>query len=247
MAATVNIQEINGASATYTNVTSIRFCNADNYNPGLDYPCIVPGSGFSYSYWKSLLLDLAGTFTRINNVRLYSDGAIGWTLGTGGLLRLAVHPNGDMGVSTYQQSTGTLDSGDAVEDATNGHQGYIAAGTAWAASTAYALNDVVHPTTLNGYVYECTRAGTSGSAEPAWPTTPGSTVDDPDTSGAQWTCRAVTADIAGYTSAAPALIDSTNHDAAEKTKIAVLQVKIASDATHGAQAAETLTFMWDEI
>ena len=244
MSATVNIQELNGSGPTYTNVTSIRFCNADNYNPGLDYPCVVPEAGFSYSYWKSLVLDLAGTFTRINNVRLYSDGAIGWTLGTGGLLRLAVHPNGDMGVSTYQQSTGTLDSGDAIEDATDGHQGYIAAGTEWAQSTSYSVGDVVHPTSLNGFVYECTTAGTSDTAEPTWPTTAGNTVTD---NTAVWTCRAVTADIAGYTSAAPATIDSTNHDAAGKTKIAVLQVKIASDASHGAQDPETITVLWNEI
>jgi len=244
MAAIVSIQELNGTGPTYTDVTSIRFCNADNYNPGLDYPCVVPKSGFSYSFWKSLVLDISGTFTRVNNVRLYSDGAIGWTLGTGGALRLAVHPNGDMGVDTYQQSAGNIDSGNAIEDPTNGHQGYIAAGTAWAASTAYSAGDVVHPTTLNGYVYECTTAGTSGTTEPTWPTTPGDTVTD---GGVTWTCRAVVANIEDYTDSSPALIDSTNHDAPEKTKIAVLQVKIAPDAAHGAQSAETLTFIYDEI
>lgn len=44
--------------------------------------------------------------------------------------------------------------------------------TDWATATAYSLNDRVEPTTPNGYVYECTTAGTShASTEPTWPTT----------------------------------------------------------------------------
>ncbi len=48
----------------------------------------------------------------------------------------------------------------------------------WEASTAYGLGQKVVPTTLNGYVYECTVAGTSDSGEPTWPTTIGNTVTD---------------------------------------------------------------------
>ena len=58
--------------------------------------------------------------------------------------------------------------------------------TAWAASTAYALGAIVIPTANNGLWYECTTAGTSGTAEPAWPTTEGATVGD---NTATWTCR----------------------------------------------------------
>ena len=59
--------------------------------------------------------------------------------------------------------------------------------SAWAASTAYALGDIVKPTGgYTGCVYECTTAGTSGTAEPTWPTTDGSTVSD---NTATWTCR----------------------------------------------------------
>jgi hypothetical protein len=51
--------------------------------------------------------------------------------------------------------------------------------TAWAATTAYALNDTIIPTTPNNYVYICTTAGTSGGTEPAtWSTTIGGTVSD---------------------------------------------------------------------
>lgn len=42
---------------------------------------------------------------------------------------------------------------------------------AWAATTAYSLNDRIEPTSANGYVYKCTTAGTSDGSEPTWPTT----------------------------------------------------------------------------
>ncbi|MDD5009423.1 MAG: hypothetical protein PHU49_11415 [Syntrophorhabdaceae bacterium] len=41
----------------------------------------------------------------------------------------------------------------------------------WSASTAYAINDRVKPTTNNGYYYIAQTAGTSGATEPAWPAT----------------------------------------------------------------------------
>lgn len=49
----------------------------------------------------------------------------------------------------------------------------------WAASTAYSVGDRREPTTPNGFIYEVTVAGTSGSSEPTWPTSGiGSTVTD---------------------------------------------------------------------
>jgi hypothetical protein len=45
-------------------------------------------------------------------------------------------------------------------------------------STAVALNAYTVPATLNGRLYKCTTAGTTGSGEPAWPTTAGGTVTD---------------------------------------------------------------------
>lgn len=56
----------------------------------------------------------------------------------------------------------------------------------WAASTAYSVGNFVKPINENGYHYECTTAGTSGSSEPSWPTTPGQTVND---GTVVWTCR----------------------------------------------------------
>jgi hypothetical protein len=48
----------------------------------------------------------------------------------------------------------------------------------WAASTAYALNDLVVPSTDNRRIYKCTTAGTSSGSEPSWTTTNGATVSD---------------------------------------------------------------------
>jgi hypothetical protein len=61
-------------------------------------------------------------------------------------------------------------------------------GTAWQASTAYSLGDFVVPTagTENGFRYECTTAGTSGSSQPTWKTTEGETNTD---NTVVWTCR----------------------------------------------------------
>jgi hypothetical protein len=65
---------------------------------------------------------------------------------------------------------------------------YTLKGTAWTASTAYAVGDVVVPTTgkENGWRYECTTAGTSGSSEPTWPTQEGATKTDGTVT---WTTR----------------------------------------------------------
>ena len=60
---------------------------------------------------------------------------------------------------------------------------------AWVASTAYAMGNFVRPTAVNDaseFVYECTTAGTSGTTEPAWPTTDGATVADGTVT---WTAR----------------------------------------------------------
>lgn len=59
----------------------------------------------------------------------------------------------------------------------------------WAGTTAYILGDLIGPTTANGHYYLCSRVGTSGGTEPTFPTTDDQTVNDPDGSGAQWTCK----------------------------------------------------------
>jgi len=56
-----------------------------------------------------------------------------------------------------------------------------------------------------------------------------------------------TADVDSDTSGSPATIDSAAHTSSESSKAVVLQVKLDSDATLGAQSSETLTFLYDEI
>jgi hypothetical protein len=55
----------------------------------------------------------------------------------------------------------------------------------WTASTVLALDVSRSPTVVNGYRYIVTTAGTTGSSQPTWPTTIGSTVGD---GSVTWTC-----------------------------------------------------------
>jgi len=65
----------------------------------------------------------------------------------------------------------------------------VAGGTAWTASTAYAVGDVVVPEAgeENGFRYVCTVAGTSHTANPVWPKVEGGTIAE--TTGVTWVCR----------------------------------------------------------
>lgn len=129
MTATVTVQVATGGAdqgtPTETTVTAIRFKDADSPTVDTSNPVAIPGSGFKYSYWKSVFLDLAtGTgFTNINNVRHYTDGTIAWTLGTGGEARRGNRDSGDKGAPSfteYRLADGLYDIGDV----TNGHEYY---------------------------------------------------------------------------------------------------------------------------
>jgi hypothetical protein len=88
------------------------------------------------------------------------------------------------------QIRASIDAAVALELTTaNGRLGVGYDPPPWEATTAYGLGQQVVPTTLNGFVYEATVAGTSDVAEPTWPTTIGQTVVD---DGVTWEC--VTAD-----------------------------------------------------
>lgn len=68
----------------------------------------------------------------------------------------------------------------------------------WITLNAYTLGQFASPTAPNGYCYEATTAGTTGVAEPAWPTTPGNTVAD---GTAVWTCRVAVVTVTASSSA----------------------------------------------
>lgn len=57
-------------------------------------------------------------------------------------------------------------------------------------ATAYGKHSVVKPTVGNGRYYVASTGGVSGGSEPAWPTTPGDTVNDGGAGGVTWTCVA---------------------------------------------------------
>lgn len=97
-AATVSVQQVTGSGPTLTSITNLRFNTDDTPNPGTANPLVKPAAGTNYSYLKTVYLNAdtspSGT---INNVKIYSDGAIGWTGCT-----LYLNSKG-----SYTQATGT--------------------------------------------------------------------------------------------------------------------------------------------
>ena len=139
------------------------------------------GAGRGIYYW--VINGVGYAMTVIGNT-VYSNGTAVLTLSTS---------TGSCGFTEFVSSTGLVYL--ILVDGTNGYvfdtpttykQISAASATAWAASTAYVLTDVRRPTTSNGFVYVVTTAGTSGSTEPSWPTTAGSTVTD---GTVVWTCQ----------------------------------------------------------
>jgi hypothetical protein len=98
MAATVVVKQVVGSGPTATTITNLRLNTDDTVNPGTTNPLVKPSASVNRSYWKTVYLNAdtspSGT---INNVKLYADGAIGWTGCT-----LYVGSTG-----TYTEATGT--------------------------------------------------------------------------------------------------------------------------------------------
>ena len=100
MAVSVGIQELNGigGSETYTDLTSARYCTIDSAAPGTNNAIPIPTAGYNWSYWKTHALYMSGTFTQLDNVRWYTDGTIGWNLGTSGELFVGLCSGTDKGI-----------------------------------------------------------------------------------------------------------------------------------------------------
>lgn len=186
------VQQWYGTGPTKATVTTPRLSTMDSNNPGTSNPIPIPAAGYNYSYWMSLFLTITNIqdATLLNNHLFYSDGTIGWTLGTNGVLLIGVRDTGDNGLpgASYDQATGVQGtSGDYMGDGSDGHAYY------------------------------------KGQTPPA------EDISDYVTGGSELT------------------VDSGDHTEAEAFKGIVIQAKVDDDATRGAQAAEVLTFQWDEV
>lgn len=119
--------------------------------------------------------------------------------------------------------------------------------TARANSTAYALGDIVRPSTGNGHLYMAIVAGTSAGSAPTWPTVARQTVADGgvtwaeigggisqfDAADASWSSATLTARYA-------VVYDSTPATDATRPLIGLLD--FGSDVS---STASTFTVVWD--
>lgn len=129
--------------------------------------------------------DVTGVYEEVRKIT-----AVG-TAGTATALTIDAVPSYAYPIgSIVRECRGLTSNLQAVIDWMNGgNTSYIYGAypaTTWAPSTEYALNDVVLPSTDNGFCYICSDAGTSGTTEPVWEVTEGLTNTD---GTAVWTCR----------------------------------------------------------
>ena len=143
MPATIGIYQANGGTdanpaseSTDLSSDSTRLQTKDQYNKtDTTYPIPIPASGqYNYSYWIHVYLKITGgSFKKVNNIRFYSDGAIGWNFGTGGGLYRGNRDSGDKGVpmnTEYDVATGTEGTtGHEIGVAVNGHDYFNAQST----------------------------------------------------------------------------------------------------------------------
>lgn len=114
MAATVNTEVWTGGSAGSPNKTAastLRFRTDDSpTTTDTSNPLIIPDSGTNYSYWVHLALEISGTFSEVSNIRFYTDGSLGFTLGTAGQVVRGNRDSGDQGCpeSSYEVASGTV-------------------------------------------------------------------------------------------------------------------------------------------
>lgn len=107
MPATVETRVNTGAGPTSAAAATVRLKNADNNTIDANNPVVRPLAGVNYSFWKTIHFHCTGApDTSISNVKLYTDGALGWT----GITTYV----GDQQTDTYVQATGNSDSGDEM-------------------------------------------------------------------------------------------------------------------------------------
>lgn len=128
-AASVIIEAWYGTTPSYADVTSgtgaIRYQNSDTPSTiDTNNPISVPDGGagnYAYSYWITLGLKISNIndAEEISNIDFYSDGTLGWDLGTGGCINVLQKASSPHGITSgeYEQATGAY----ALDDGTNGH------------------------------------------------------------------------------------------------------------------------------
>jgi hypothetical protein len=104
----------------------------------------------------------------------------------------------------------------------------------WSAGEPVALQAYACPTTPNGYAYQATQAGYSGTTEPIWPTTIGQSVTD---GSVIWQCVAFSAanlysTVASATWAAPSGVTVPGQAIAGQIVMAVIDCSAATVGTN---------------
>ncbi len=89
---------------------NVRFKDADSNTVDTSDPVVIEGS-VKFCFWKHIALQFTGTYTQVDNIRHYTDGTIGWTLGTAGEARRGNRDTGDHGVvdTSYEIADGKDD------------------------------------------------------------------------------------------------------------------------------------------
>ncbi len=126
--------------------------------------------------WQDVGLTISGFYEVGDIVNIAQAGKAGYTFAGWTI----VSGNGSInqaGSTVTANSSSTLEvqanySTDTVPSAATLTLNMIPSSVApaWAATTSYLVGQLVIPVVPNGHYYQCTIAGTSGGAEPVWPT-----------------------------------------------------------------------------
>lgn len=125
MAEVVKVEEVNGGTPTYHDLTgyTARFCSSPDWNPQTNYPCRIPTSGTKRSFTKIFVLNISGTgWSRVSDITMHCEGTFeqDWALGTNGMVIIGHKDTGDSGLpiaTDYEEPSGEVgNSGNPLED-----------------------------------------------------------------------------------------------------------------------------------
>ncbi|MHA2065675.1 MAG: hypothetical protein ACXABY_14965, partial [Candidatus Thorarchaeota archaeon] len=103
MAAVFDVEVDFGVTPTMESLTNLRFNEADDNVQDTSDPCVIPGAGTEYSYWKHVYLRCTTQpSVQCDNFKFYSDGS---AMDTGTLIKIAT--NAVDNDTDYDQAAGT--------------------------------------------------------------------------------------------------------------------------------------------